>query len=62
MKRCIAIHTHEYGTSVLPFTCDSKIPTELDVVDALGIDFEPEKQECIDIHSFEDGYWPHIQS
>lgn len=50
MKKYIAIHVHEYGISTYLFKSSDPLPSEKKVIRALNIDFEPDKDEYIDIY------------
>lgn len=44
-----AIHTHQYGTSHYTFWSRTKNPAIEDVAVELGIDFEPDRDETVEI-------------
>ena len=49
----VAVHHHDYGTSVYLFrytpTEEQPVPPEREIVSRCDIDFEPDKEEWIDI-------------
>ncbi len=44
----IAVHHHRFGVSVYPVLC-SHYPSLEEIIEAWKIDFEPEREEYIDI-------------
>jgi len=44
----IAVHHHHYGISVYPVLSDH-LPSEEEIIKVWNIDFEPDKDEYIDI-------------
>lgn len=48
MDLWIILHSHEYGTSTGLIRADHE-PGEYECVTALGLDFEPEKGESIEV-------------
>ena len=48
MKNYIIIHRHKYGSSVYLGEAET-LPTEKQVVKTFDIDFEPDKEEYIEI-------------
>lgn len=48
MAHYIILHNHRFGTTAYVVKA-SKLPTEKEVVKALGIDFEPDREEYIEI-------------
>lgn len=53
-KRLMSVHhSHKYGDSV-HLILASKVPTEKQLIKGLGIDFEPDLNEFIEVHEYDE--------
>lgn len=57
----VAIHTHRHGMDIYPFTSDTE-PNNEAIIAACDIEFEPDREEYIDIVqvSLNEQHVPHI--
>lgn len=49
----VLIHEHEYGETIYPFTADTEPVDHNLLTEQLGIDYEPDRDETIELHRIE---------
>lgn len=57
----VAVHHHRHGISVFPFQSALESFDEMDIAKALAIDYEPEKEEFIEISQCDFSNIPEVE-
>lgn len=59
----VLIHEHEYGETAYPFTANAEPEVNETLAKQLGIDYEPDRYETIELHRIENlESIPHIET
>jgi hypothetical protein len=59
----VLIHQHKYGEAVYPFTANTEPVDHNLLTEQLGIDYEPDRDETIELHRIENlESIPHIET
>lgn len=59
----VLIHHHEYGKTAYPFTANVEPEVNETLAKQLGIDYEPDQDETIELHRIENlESIPHIET
>ncbi len=59
----VLIHEHEYGETIYPFTANAEPEVNETLAKQLGIDYEPDRYETIELHRIENlESIPHIET
>lgn len=59
----VLIHQHKYGEAVYPFTANAEPEVNETLAKQLGIDYEPDRDETIELHRIENlESIPHIET